>query len=685
MSRDETCPARNVTCNRCYLQGHYVSMCKSRNPGGATGRKKSLMVNAVEGDNEYAFSVGLGSGSEDEAFVDVMVNGVTIRNVFIDSGATCNVIDSKTWKDLRGQGFAGKLERTSKKLLPYGSEESLGILGKFTGRTEVNNRAVAAEFIVVDGGEQGLLGRRTAQKLGVLKLGPRAATVNAPNAEPPEVQKFPHCFQEPGKLKDHKVKIHIDETVPPVAQSPRRVPFSLRGKLEKKLDELVEMGVMEAVEGPTSWVSPIVIVPKPSGDIRLCVDMRRANEAIIRERHPIPTIDEVLQSMNGSTVFSKIDLKWGFHQLELEEDSRKITSFVTHKGLYRYKRLMFGISCAPEIYQHVIQQVLTGCEGAANIADDIIVHGRDMEDHDRKLTKVLEYLQKRGLTLNREKCQFRMPQLTFMGKVLSERGVGPTETKVEAVLKAREPENATEVRSFLGLVNFNARFMPNLATIAEPLRRLTKKDDPFKWKKAQQQAFDKLKKDLANTQTLAYFDQNAPTQVIADAGPVGLGAVLVQKQQGQHRVISYASRSLTDVERRYSQTEKEALALVWACERFHLYLYGVKFEIVTDHKPLEAIYSPRSKPSARIERWMLRLQPYTYKVKHIPGPKNIADSLSRLFKETGSPRERNVAKEYIRFVAVNAAPRAIPIKEIERKSTEDSELTEVRHCIRKND
>ena len=170
-------------------------MCKSKNPGGATGRKKSLRVNAVEGDNEYAFSVGLGSGSEDEAFVNVMVNGVTIRNMLIDSGATCNAIDRKTWKDLRGQGFALKLERTSKKLLPYGSEESLGILGKFTGRTEVNNRAVAAEFIVVDGGEQGLLGRRTAQKLGVPKLGPRAATVNALNAEPSEVQKLPHCFQ----------------------------------------------------------------------------------------------------------------------------------------------------------------------------------------------------------------------------------------------------------------------------------------------------------------------------------------------------------------------------------------------------------------------------------------------------------------------------------------------------------
>ena len=225
--------------------------------------------------------------------------------------------------------------------------------------------------------------------------------------------------------------------------------------------------------------------------------------------------------------------------------------------------------------------------------------------------------------------------------------------------------------------------MMMMATTGEPLSRLTKKDVPFTWEKVQQQAFNKLQKFLANTQ--AYFDQNAPTQVTADAGPVGLGAVLVQKQQGQHRVISYVSRSLVVVERRYSQTEKEALALVWACERFHLYLYGIKFEMVTDHKPLEVIYSPRSKPSARIERWVLRLQLYTYNVKHIPGPKNIADPLSRLFRKTEPPGERNVAEEYIRFVAVNAAQQAIPIEEIERKSTENSELTEVRCCIKMND
>jgi hypothetical protein len=179
------------------------------------------------------------------------------------------------------------------------------------------------------------------------------------------VEKYNDVFHGVGKLKDHQVRLHVDPSVTPVAQTVRRIPFSLRDKVESKVKELQELDIIEPVEGPTPWVSPVVVVPKPSGDIRLCVDMRRANEAIIRERHPIPTVDEVLQTVNQSTVFSKIDLKWGYHQLELDEESRKITTFATHCGLFRYKRLMFGINSAPEVYQHVIQQVLHGCKGAS--------------------------------------------------------------------------------------------------------------------------------------------------------------------------------------------------------------------------------------------------------------------------------------------------------------------------------
>ena len=292
--------------------------------------------------------------------------------------------------------------------------------------------------------------------------------------------------------------------------------------------------------------------------------MRRASQAIVRERHPIPTVDDVLYQLNGSTVFSKLDLRSGFHQIELEEQSRKITTFITHKGLFRYKRLMFGISSAPELYQHTIQQVLEGCEGAYNIHDDIIIHGRTVKEHDVRLRKTFERIQEKGLTFNRHKCAFSMSKLTFMGCLLSNQGIGPTESRVEAVVDAREPQNAEEVQRFLVLVNFSARSIANLASIAEPLHRLKRKQTPFVWGTEQQGSFDALKDSLANAETLAYFNSNAKeTKLITDASPVGLGAVLTQFQGGCERVVAYAGRSLTDVERRLSQTEKEALGLVW--------------------------------------------------------------------------------------------------------------------------
>ena len=487
------------------------------------------------------------------------------------------------------------------------------------------------------------------------------------------------CFEGVGKLKDRKLKININPEVKPVAQKVRKIPYGLQSKVEDKLKELENKGIIEKVEGPAKWASPLVVVPKSNGDIRLCTDMRRANEAIIREKFPIPTVDDILHEINGSKVFSKLDLKWGYHQLELDEDSRDITTTVTHKGHYRYTRLIFGMNNAAEYYQYHIGDAIRDCAGAHNISDDIIVHGNDQAEHDLRLEGLLQTLQEKNLTLNPEKCQFRMTKITFMGYLLSERGIGPTSSNVEAVKNARRPESASEVRSFLGLVNFSARFIPDLSTTAEPLRELTKKDVKFEWKRAHEEAFSKLKDKLSHAQTLAYFDKNAKTKIVADASPVGLGAVLIQEQNGVEQVVSYASRSLTGVERRYSQTEKEALALVWACERFHMYLYGITFELITDHKPLEVIYSRNSTPSARIQRWVLRLQSYDFTVKYRPGAENIADALSRL--SLSQAEVTDDAEEYVRFVARNAVPNAITIQEVERESDIDPELAAVRKCI----
>ena len=413
------------------------------------------------------------------------------------------------------------------------------------------------------------------------------------------VKNFPDVFTGVGKLKDYQLQLYVNKDVKPVVQPVRRLPFGLREKVNKKLDELLNEDMIEKVpSGPTEWVSPLVVVPKPDGDIRICVDMRRANEAIESERHPITTIEEVLHDLNGSTVFSKLDLKWGFHQVELDAESRQITTFITHRGLFRYKRLMFGITSAPEKYQNIVKDALIGCKGFKNIADDLIIHGCGIQEHDENLLAVLRHLRECGLTLNETKCQFRLPKLTFFGHNLSKQGISPSEEKVSAIQNAKPPQNTAEVRSFLGLVQYCAKFLPDYSQIAEPLRILTRKDQHFMWGDPQEKSFQKLKDLLTQADTLAYFKNKCRTRIVADAGPTGIGAVLTQLQNGMWRVISYASRNLTDVEHRYSQTEKEGLALEWPRERFKLYVYGREFELETDHKPLKHIHDTSSKPSA---------------------------------------------------------------------------------------
>ena len=274
-------------------------------------------------------------------------------------------------------------------------------------------------------------------------------------------EKYPALFTGVGKLKSYKLKLHINADVTPVAQSVRRLPFGLRDKVDDKLDKLLDMRIIEEVPEatPTTWVSPLVVVLKADGkDIRVCVDMRRANQAIIRERHPIPAIEEVLYDLNGATVFSKIHLKWGFHQIEL--DSRAITTFITHRGLYRYRRLMFGITSAPEKYQKIISDVLAGCSGVANIADDLVINRTDLEEHDSNLRKVLTRLEEQLLTVNGEKCQFRLPRLTFFGHELSARGSAP-------IVNARPPQNVSEVRCFVQLVQYSAKFILAFTTPVE--------------------------------------------------------------------------------------------------------------------------------------------------------------------------------------------------------------------------
>ncbi|PFX27132.1 Uncharacterized protein K02A2.6 [Stylophora pistillata] len=429
LARDWRCPARGRKCLQCGEIGHFKVKCC-----------KKLAKNSHLGHRQ---------------------------------GATCNLLGQGAWEWFKSQKIQFQTRKEAKALFPYGSTKPLSTLGTFTADIMSIDTSVTckADFVVINGDGRSLLCRETTVKLGLLRPGPSHA-VNVVNTEADIKEKYKELFSGVGLLRDYELKLNIDDSVKPVAQRVRRIPFGVREKVERKLDELLENGIIEEVpEGPTGWVSPLVVIPKADGDIRICVDMRCANQAIVRERQPIPTIEEVLQDLYGSTVFSRVDLRWGFYQILLAEESRHVTKFVTHRGLYRYTRLMFGVTSAPEKYQQIIRDVLRGCEGVANIADDLIIHGRGEEQHDKRLLAVLDRLRETGLTLNKDKCEFILPRLKFFGLEVTQTGIEPSEEKVAEIRQAGPPQNVSEARSFHGLAQFVSKFVPDLSSIAERIQR----------------------------------------------------------------------------------------------------------------------------------------------------------------------------------------------------------------------
>jgi hypothetical protein len=488
--------------------------------------------------------------------------------------------------------------------------------------------------------------------------------------------RYPGIARGVGKLKHQTVKIHVDRSVPPVARKHSRVPFHLRDKVEQELKRLEKEDIIEPVTGPTEWVSRIVTPPKPKkpSEIRICVDMREANKAVVRTRHITPTIEDLIADLNGATVFSKIDLRSGYHQLELHPDSRYITTFSTHVGLFQYKRLIFGLNSAAEIFQHTIQELLTDIPGARNVSDDIICFGKTQSDHDRALHDTLTRIHTSGLTVNEEKCEFNKSEIEFFGFIFSAEGVRPDPKKVQAIRDAAKPENASEVRSFLGMAQYSARFIDNFATLAEPLRALTKQNTPWSWSEKEDAAFSAIKQALSDKTTLAYFDPKKATVIHVDASPVGVAGILSQ----DGLPIAYASRALTDVEQRYSQTEREALAVVWACEHFHVFVMGASFSVVTDHKPLLGIWT-KPNPPTRIARWALRLTPYTFTLLYKAGKDNPADYMSwhPLAHTDKQSRHEIIAEEYVNFFADSDTPSAITLSEIQSATARDPTLQTV--------
>ena len=477
-----------------------------------------------------------------------------------------------------------------------------------------------------------------------------------------------------------KYSIKTDPSVIPTVHPPRKVPISLKDKVYEELQRMEQLGVIERQTEPTPWVNSMTVVNKGS-KIRICIDPRDLNNAIQREHFPLKTVEDVIENMSGAKYFTKLDAVSGFWQIQLDEQSSRLCTFNSPFGRYRFKRMPFGIKSASEVFQKIMSHMLEDINGAEVIIDDILVWGSSVEEHDQRLRRVLNRAKEYNLKLSRQKCEERKTEVKYVGQVLTQRGVKPDPEKVRAIMMMQKPENRQEILTFLGLVQYLGKFLPRLSDVSASLRKLTETSSgcEWKWTKEQDVSFETIKAMITQAPVLAYYDPKLPMTLSVDASSKGLGATILQ----QGRPIAYASRALTAAQRNYAQIEKEALAVVFGCHKFHHYIYGRPITVESDHKPLESIFrKPLLAAPMRLQRLLLAVQKYDLKVQYKPGKLMfVADALSRHY--LNETKEELIPEVDVNNITLNQylPMSADRYKEFQQETLKDASLQQLLNTV----
>ena len=455
------------------------------------------------------------------------------------------------------------------------------------------------------------------------------------------LEEFADVLQdEPGRtnLIEHRIEA---DGARPVRQSPYRIPYSYREMVQEEMREMEEKGVIE--KSTSEWASPMVLVGKQDGSMRVCVDFRCLNEVTPMDAYPMPRVDELIDKLGSARYVTTLDLSRGYWQVPVAEESRPLTAFVTPYGLYQFRVMPFGLNGAPATFQRLMDEVLRGLEGfSAAYIDDVVIFSTTWEDHLKAVRSVLGRLRQAGLTAKPRKCQFGMKECTYLGHVVGGGVVKPHVSKLEAVASFPVPKTKKEVRTFLGLSGYYRKFIPGYAGIAIPLTDLTRKSAPTTvcWTEECEKAFSQLKALLCSEPVLRSPDFSRDFVLQTDASERGVGAVLAQiDDQGEEHPVAYFSRKLLPREVNYSTVEKECLAVKLGVNAFRVYLLGRSFQVETDHRCREWLDRMKG-DNARLTRWSLSLQPYDFTVRYRTGVSNTnADALSRA-PVTSLPQER---------------------------------------------
>ena len=428
------------------------------------------------------------------------------------------------------------------------------------------------------------------------------------------------------------VKMSIDTgDHPPMRQPPYRIPLTKRRIVDVELEKMLAEGIIE----PSSfaWASPITLQPKKDGSTRFCVDFRRLNSVTKKDAHPLTHIQDIFDTLSGAKVFSTLDLKSGYWQIEMDPHSKEQTAFVCHRGLFQFCRMPFGLCNAPDVFQRLMNKVLAPYIGRSTMVylDDIVIYSHTEEEHDQHLREVFEALRAYGLKVKPSKCQFRIPELKLLGHIVTPAGIRTDPDKVSAIRDMAPPHDVKGVRSFLGMTGYYRQYIPDYARVAQPLVQLTKKHSHFTWTADQQHAWESLRDLLVSTQVMAYPQVGRPYKLYTDACDYAVGAILVQEDEhGVERPIQYISKQLSGAQLKWATIEKEAFAVVHALTKLRPYLYDASFTIHTDHKPLKALFVSEIK-NTKIQCWAVLITEYGAPIEYRKGPNNIrADMLSRI-------------------------------------------------------